>query len=155
MMEELEPAFRAIAEVVVNRRLRRAFEDPEVDPESVARLLEDTDHWDLQLDVRGLAFTLEKALGQVARRLREEPRDQDRLDRLEALVALADRLPFPVSTWEAQNHFWAVKEEELPRYRRDVETGADGREELDLWLARFEAVAEQLRVRLDPSEVAV
>ena len=104
----LPNAFRAAAEHVLNVDLRRAFEAPDVDPEEVNRLLDETRLLGVDLDAAGLSYALEQALAGLLDRLHREIGDADLFRRLEAVIDLVRRAPFKVDLWQAQNRCYEM-----------------------------------------------
>lgn len=112
--------FRSMAETVVDRELLRWFASEACDPEAVRELLDETEAWGLELDVENLAFTLAATVSRVAVQVRHRPRSARLLERLGALVALAQSLPWDVDLAETQAAFYDVI---VGPYRRLVERG--------------------------------
>jgi len=145
----LPRALKAAAEVVLNLDLRSAFLDPDSDLDEVRQKLHETASWHLELDVPGLTLALQSALEELARglaeTLRSQPRDLDTLERLDARVALARSLPFPVPLAGTQNAVYRLLQGE---YQAALDEAADGNEDAAAWAERFRALAERLDLRV-------
>jgi hypothetical protein len=143
----LPEAFRAAAGLVLNLDLRSAIEGGRFDLGQMHRTLEETATWNLDLDTAGLGLALARAIDRLIERLRERPDDRELLARLERALALAERFPFEVDLWEAQNDFYRLLEESLAERAR---AAAAGDPEAAAWLETVRALGETLRVRVDP-----
>jgi alpha-amylase/alpha-mannosidase (GH57 family) len=145
----LPKAFAAAAELVLNVDLRRALTAsdtvPEIDPETVARLLAARASLGVELDVQDLSFALKGALDAQMDRLRELPTDPDRLQRVDATVALARTPPFDVDLWRAQNGCYELLQSIYPDQKEKSEAGDETAAE---WVHRFRTLAERLKVRV-------
>ncbi|HZS00166.1 MAG TPA: DUF3536 domain-containing protein [Chloroflexota bacterium] len=132
------------AEFVVNADLARAFRN-DAEPEHVQGLLETVRTWRLELDATGLAYTLERTVDALAEALAARPADLARLERFEQMVALARTLPFEVKLWTPQNVVYEMLQTSYPFFRGRAEQGDA---EAQIWVRRFQAVAEYVGVRI-------
>jgi len=142
----LPNAFRAAAEHVLNVDLRRAFAAPDVDPEEVNRLLDETRLLGVDLDAAGLSYALEQALAGLLDRLHRETGDADLFRRLEAIVDLARRAPFKADLWRAQNRCYEMLQTVFPALREKAAAGDAAAAE---WEASFRRLAGKLGVRVE------
>ena len=145
----LPGALKAAAEVVLNIDLRRAFIDPDSDLEEVGQKLAETASWHLELDVPGLTLALQSGLETLAVSLRHQPRDLDTLTRLDARVALARSLPFPVPLAGTQNAIYRILQDEYPEA---LDAAGKGDEDAAAWAERFRALAERLDLRVEAAQ---
>jgi hypothetical protein len=141
----LPGAFSAAAELVLNVDLRRAVSDPAVDPEEVRRLLGETAALGVDLDVKGLSYSLGNALESLMERLQERPRDAELLRRVDSVVALARSAPFAVDLGQAQNRYYALLRAVFPD---QSERSTEGDVEAAEWVCRFGKLGERLAVRV-------
>jgi hypothetical protein len=141
----LPKELRTAAEIIVNTDLRRAFAAGLPDPEHVRSLLDGTSSWRLDLDVVGLAFELRRALERLVERIGEQPDRRDLLERLLAVVDLAEALPFEVDLWRTQNLFYEAMAQAFPARARRAEAGDAAAED---WLRCCRTLAEKLAVRV-------
>jgi alpha-amylase/alpha-mannosidase (GH57 family) len=137
-------ALLATATFVLDRDLRRAFENGAADLEAVARLFREARSWRLDLDAPGLGYALGKSLERLARRWRDAPDDAGLLQRLDSLVGFATSLP--VNLWPIQNLFYGLLESE---YRLRLQASQEGSAEAARWVERFRALGGKLGVRVD------
>jgi hypothetical protein len=142
----LPNAFRATAELVLNLDLQRVLADPDGDPDEVRRLLEETSELGITLDVAGLSYALERALGDLVDRACGRPQDAALLARAEAAVDLALTPPFQVNLWRAQNRCYEMLTTVQPLMKEEAEAGET---EAARWVERFRSLAEKLQVRAD------
>jgi hypothetical protein len=130
---------------VLNARFRDALDDDPPDLPRIRTILEEARSQSVQLDRVRLSFSAEAALRRVAARLAAEPRDADVLEQMHALAALLRDLPFGVELSDAQNAYWAL----LQDVRPEMAAAADrGDESARHWLSLFDALGEQLDVRV-------
>jgi hypothetical protein len=141
----LPKAFAAAAELVLNVDLRRAVSAPEIDADSVAKLLAARAALGVDLDVQDLSFALKGSLDALIDRLRENPTDPDLLQRVDATVALARTPPFDVDLWRAQNGCYELLRTAYPEQK---EKAGEGDAKAAEWVGRFRSLAERLAVRV-------
>ena len=96
------------AEFVINRELRRIFENDVIDLERARTLLGEAGELKVPLDEGGLSYVVERALEGLAATHRSRPYDIATLEQLVELAALARNLPFEVDLWKTQNLFYAT-----------------------------------------------
>jgi hypothetical protein len=139
----LPGVIHSIAEFVVNSELRRAFGAEDLDLERIARLLEDASREKVVLDTETLEFTFRRRFESLARRLSEQPRNEEALRALEAAAVFLPRLPFRVQVWDAQNVVYGLLQKVYPDERRSAAGGSD---ESKKWVESFSGIAEMLAV---------
>jgi alpha-amylase/alpha-mannosidase (GH57 family) len=142
----LPAALRVVADFMVIAELRRALEDPESDPQEIARRLEQAGQLGVPLGDGGLAYALERSLTALVVRLREHPDEPRLLARAAGRAALARSAPFPVDLWRAQNLCHELRETVyLPR--REA-AGASG-QAASAWIDLFRQLADRLSIRVE------
>ncbi|HEY9421479.1 MAG TPA: DUF3536 domain-containing protein [Thermoanaerobaculia bacterium] len=137
------PAFAAAAEYVLNLDLKRSLAGPDL--EEVQRLLEEQEALGVDLDAKGLSYTLQHALERLAGGLLKEPEDLELLRRIEGAVALALQAPFDVDLWRIQNRCYELRRSVYPRQREKAGEDASAAE----WVRLFKTLAGRLAVRVE------
>ncbi len=139
----LPDELRSTARIVLNHELRVRLADPDLDGETVTRLLADSDHLGIELDREGLGFELAHTIERALVALEEDPTDLDLLERTAALVDLGRTERLDVDLTASQNRFYRLKEGVFA----DVSsrTSAKARR----WEAGFRELAAVLRVRIE------
>jgi alpha-amylase/alpha-mannosidase (GH57 family) len=130
---------------LLNRDLRRAFEDPSVDSEVVGKLFRETQAWGLEVDAPGLGLALGRSLERLAGSLRERPDDLALLERLLKLVGLVTSLKVPVNLWQTQNVYYGMLQTEYPARRQRAATDPEAAR----WVELFRELGAKLWVRVD------
>jgi hypothetical protein len=97
------PALKSAAEFAINYQLRRAFERPELDPNSLQSYFKEAYASHINLDVDTLEFVIRKRLEREAEQSAEHLDELEKAHKLRELVDFVQSLPFPVVLWEAQN----------------------------------------------------
>jgi hypothetical protein len=139
-------AFLATAEVVINGRLRQALRADEPDLQVVRGLLESAAREGVSLDGESLGYALGRRLEELMERFRVQPDDLDRLQRTDALVALAGALPFEVKLWQVQNAYFELLGSEYPARLQSLDPAAR------VWVQRFRSLGDGLGFQLPPVE---
>jgi hypothetical protein len=139
----LPKGIRTAAELALNSHLRLLFADEEMDLEQVRTRLEEARSGNIELDATMLEYTVRTTIERLFQRFAEEPRDRARVERLEAIIEMARKLPFEVVLWTAQNvwstvHFSIFAE----LHRRALE----GDEEARSWVEHFQLLGKGLQV---------
>ncbi|MBW3562303.1 MAG: DUF3536 domain-containing protein [Actinobacteria bacterium] len=153
----LPRTFHRAAEIVVNDDLRRAFQRPDMDPDRVRALLADAAAWDVELDTAGLAHVLNATIETLTRRAARQLPDptlferygaegQSFLEQAEALIRLADDLPFEVDLWRAQNTFYRAVHLTYPELQALAD---DGDEQAASWVEHFRRLGDVLGVAVE------
>lgn len=137
-------AFAAAAEYVLNLDLKRGLAAPDL--EEVQRLLQEKEALGVELDAKGLSYTLQHTLERLAEGLLETPEDLDLLGRIEGTVALTRQAPFEIDLWRIQNRCYELRRSVYPRQRERAEEGDETAAE---WVSLFRTLAERLAVRVE------
>jgi alpha-amylase/alpha-mannosidase (GH57 family) len=136
-------ALLTAAEFVMDVDIAREFEDPHFDLGYVRRYFEETASWDLHLDVPRLGFLLGNAINRLARLLTVSPPSTPLIERLIAVIELADWLPFNVDLWSAQNDFYDALRISYPTMKRQAEAG---NEDAEAWVGSMKQLGNLLSV---------
>jgi alpha-amylase/alpha-mannosidase (GH57 family) len=97
------PALKSAAEFAINYQLRRAFERPELDPNSLQSYFKEASASQINLDVDTLEFVIRKRLEREVEQSAEHLDELEKAHKLRELVEFVQSLPFPVALWDAQN----------------------------------------------------
>lgn len=137
--------FRMAADFVVNTDLRREFESNSPDLEKCKLLLEEVARIGAALDQQTLEFALRRTIERMARSFGRDPTTIEGLEKLNGMVALARSLPFPVELWTAENIYYAISRSLCPERK---EAARKGDEQAKEWVALFESLGANLRMRM-------
>lgn len=142
----LPEAFKTTAEYVLNTDLRRTLTRERLDMQRVRDLIEEVQSAKVELDIKGVAFALERSMERVARQLLSQPDDDSLLATLEALATTARTLSFEVDVWQVQNIYFDLMKQHYPRFR---ELAAEGDAKATQWIGSFTRLGEQLAISVD------
>jgi alpha-amylase/alpha-mannosidase (GH57 family) len=141
------PRFLQVAgELVLNRSLRRAFEEGELVPTTLGPLLDACRGLNISVEVDTLEFALRKRLEELTKRLSRDPENVALLQQLESALGLVPSLPFQVNLWKVQNLFFEVLQKAYSRFRENAEEGRGGAEEV---VDHFRNISKSLSIRID------
>jgi alpha-amylase/alpha-mannosidase (GH57 family) len=133
------------AEFTLNVDLRRSFETDPLDSEQVQNLLRETQTIRVALDVPTLEFSLRRQVERLAKEMRQNSTNLERIQTLDQVVALAHALPFEVTLWTAQNYFYQVLQSSYPEVRSQAERGDESARQ---WVEYFRRLGANLSVRV-------
>ncbi|GAB4263151.1 MAG: DUF3536 domain-containing protein [Deferrisomatales bacterium] len=137
-------ALRAAAEQVVGADLVALFRGDGVDPERLARLLEEERKWGLRLDWELIGYVAGAWIDREVARWARRPEHRGPLESLRAVLEHLGPSPAEPDLWRAQNAYAEVAER-LPQVLDAVAARPGGRTEA--WHAAFTRVGELLGVR--------
>jgi alpha-amylase/alpha-mannosidase (GH57 family) len=133
------------AEFALNENLRRAFEEQEIQPESVENILEEVRSLKVHLDTDTLEYALRNNLGQLAQEFNDNPTDMGILQRLTQALLILEKLPFQVNLWGVQNTCYEVLKSVYPEFKEKADRGSKPATE---WIDQFTVLAEKVSVRV-------
>ena len=129
---------RVTSDFVLDRSVRHALTDRDVDLERIRTLVETASRDNIQLDVPALQFALRERLNALVDHWALKPCDRDLLEMVAAVVSLARVLPFDVDLWKVQNVYY--------RLLQGISADAMARDTSGSWLEQFLHLGEHLGV---------
>ena len=125
--------------------MHRAFDEEEIDPERVRRLLEAGKMAGVALKGDSLEFALRRNLERMAEALFENPLDMERIGRLDAALGILSELPFQVNLWTMQNVCYDLLQTVYPDQRRKTDSGE---KDASQWVRSFATLCERLSLQV-------
>jgi alpha-amylase/alpha-mannosidase (GH57 family) len=145
-------AISTAAEFAVNRHLRSALARDDIDPEQVAKLLDEARASDITLDATTLEYALRQTTERLFKKFAADPGDPVMVGRLESVIDMANSLPFEIVFWTPQNVWWEVRHSALTEHQRRAQ---EGDEDARAWVEHFLALGDKLKVRIAEDVTAV
>jgi hypothetical protein len=137
------PAFKAAADIALNSQLRQAFEQPELDGDSIQGYLREAANTQVALEITTLEYVIRKRLEKNANDFAAHPDDMKAVQELIKLMELISSLPFSVVLWEAQNIVYRPLNKVTEEHRRELEKGDPVAQN---WMNELSALREKLRI---------
>ena len=134
-------ALSMVAEFILSKSLRNAFEREPFDLALIESYLEEAKEEGVSLDAATLEFSIRKRLERMAKAFSEDPADLSRLQELASAVALLKAMPFQVNLWMVQNLCYEIFRSRYEEFRKRAENG-DGTAQA--WVKHFEPMAQSL-----------
>jgi alpha-amylase/alpha-mannosidase (GH57 family) len=134
-------ALSMVAEFILSKSLRNAFETEPFDFALIESYLEETKGEGVTLDAATLEFSIRKRLERMASALSADPTNRAKLQELGSAVALLKALPFQVNLWTVQNICYDMIQSTYGEIRNRA---AKGDETAQNWVNHFISVAEGL-----------
>ena len=138
-------ALSMVAEFILSKTLRNAFEREPFDLALTESYLEEAKEEGVNLDAATLEFSIRKRLERMAKAFSEDPADLSRLQELASAVALLKAMPFQVNLWMVQNLCYEIFRSRYEEFRKRAENG-DGTAQA--WVKHFEPMAHSLSFRI-------
>jgi alpha-amylase/alpha-mannosidase (GH57 family) len=143
----LPSVLRVTAEFVLNSSLRREFEEPQLNFERIAGVVESARQEGVTFNA-GTRYALRLRLEQTMDALAASPADLSRLTEMETVVQLAISLAFELDLWKVQNRYWQILQTVYPASLSATDQAS--RE----WITHFAALGNLLGVKLGITEPA-
>ena len=140
MGQPVPEVLRITAEFVLNRDLKKTFDTEPVDFVRIAMLMEMVKREGIRVDEAAVGYSASKSLTRLLRRLQQNPRDNETLDRAYVLASLFAALPLPVDYWHAQNTYYSILNQDFPALARRDDPNSQA------WRERFLALGEKLQI---------
>ena len=131
----------AVAEFVLNARLRRALGEEPLDPQSIEALIDEMNRAGAVLEATSLEFAIRNSLEGLANRLLHEPGNGELLRNLQTGVTLVDMMPFVVNLRKVQDIFCRIMHTVDPEYEQ---TNNQGEELARQWVKDIRGLADKL-----------
>jgi alpha-amylase/alpha-mannosidase (GH57 family) len=143
------PAPRALAaasEYLLNVSIRRAFENPVFELNTVRQLLDAAAMHGVALDPAFLEMAIRRRMEQIAEAFQQRPTEMEALQRMEDIAGLLVYFPFEIYLRTVQNVFYHIRENDYlqmkKKARRREKTAAK-------WVDTFQALGKKIGVRAE------
>jgi alpha-amylase/alpha-mannosidase (GH57 family) len=137
--------FRVSSEHILNRDLKRIFEEEEIDTEKLNKLITEITKWSLDVDKTTISFVASSKINSLMEKLSRQPEDAQLISRIEAALKLMSTLPVELDLWKAQNIYFSVGKK---LYRPLKDKAAKGESEHQKWVEAFRKLGYYLRVKI-------
>ncbi|MFP5222136.1 MAG: DUF3536 domain-containing protein [Acidobacteriota bacterium] len=132
------------AELTLNTKLRKEFQNQELDFQTVKPLMEETQLAGVQLDATGLGYQLKNKIERLADELLEEPEDVARIEKLNKAMELVRKLPFEVNIWKPQNVCFKILHAQWTAMKEKADKGDAQAQE---WMRHANVLADNFSIR--------
>ncbi len=146
MQIPLPEALSAPAEFILNTDLRRLLEAPDVDLGKLGKLAKEYETWSFAPDGEALGLIVANKIAALASAWAEKPEDTVRLETLEGVLSVFQRLGVGYDRWRGQNAFFSTGK---TLFGEGAAKGSRGPKRSAAWERAFRSVAELLR--FDPA----
>jgi alpha-amylase/alpha-mannosidase (GH57 family) len=136
----------AAAEYLLSAAIRRAFENPVFDLNSIRQLLDAAALHGVTLDAAFLEMAIRRRLEQTAEDFRQLPTETKALQQMDAIAGLLPDFPFEINLRTVQNIYYHILREIFPPMKKR----ARRREKLAKeWVDMFQALGAKIGVRTE------
>ncbi len=144
----LPSALSWTVQCTINTELREALRAEKLNLTRLREAVAEAHNWNFRPDSELLRGHAERHLRDLVARFGHEPEDTSRLTRLDAFLRIVDSAPLRISLWAAQNRYFEVGRELLPKMRRRRDEGDPAAVR---WLNSFAKLGRILRVHFSIS----
>lgn len=137
-------ALSTAAELTLNAKMRKEFQNQELDFQTVKPLMEETQLAGVPLDATGLGYQLKNRIERLAEKLLEQPEDIARIEKLNKAMLLVRKMPFEVNTWKPQNVCFTIINTHWTRISEQADQGDGQAQE---WIRHAQMLAENFDIR--------
>ena len=139
-------ALAAAAEYLLNVAIRRAFENPVFELNSVRQLLDAAALHGVTLDPAFLDMAIRRRMEQIAEDFGQRPTETEALQRLDAIAGLLPDFPFEIYLRTVQNIYYHVLTEIFPLMKKKARRREKKAKE---WVDIFHALGAKIGVRTE------
>jgi len=139
-------ALAAAAEYLLNVAIRRAFENPVFELNSVRQLLDAAALHGVTLDPAFLDMAIRRRMEQIAQDFQQRPTEADALQQLDAIAGLLPDFPFEIYLRTVQNIYYQVLTEIFPLMKKKARRREKKAKE---WVDIFHALGAKIGVRAE------
>jgi alpha-amylase/alpha-mannosidase (GH57 family) len=137
--------FQIAAEFAINTELRRLIEAENLELDRIHALRREAARSGVTLDSAGLGYALARTIERMTEAFRACPEDVTPLQQLDAVVGLANTMPFEVDVWQTQNVYFELQQSILADFQEEAQQGyQDSRQ----WVLAFAALGRKLKFRV-------
>ncbi len=138
-------ALAAAAEFYFNSRIRKAFQDENVDFELIRKLMEEARSEGALFESAMLEHEARHCAERIAEKLLAHPTMLSTLHQLETAITVIGSLPIRVNLWKVQNIYYELFHSLLPK---QLESAGQQDEDAARWVRDFLSLGEKLSIRV-------
>jgi len=137
--------FKISSEHILNRDLKRIFQEEEIDTVRLNEIVSEISKWSLDLDKTTIGFVASSKTTSLMEKLADRPEDTSLIDKIENTLKLMSTLPVELDLWKAQNIYFSIGKKLLKPPKDKIATGGS---EQQKWLEAFRKLGYYLRVKI-------
>ncbi|MEP9411977.1 MAG: DUF3536 domain-containing protein [Candidatus Brocadia sp.] len=137
-------AFYTAAEFILNRDLKRAFEE-ERDVSRIQSIIHDIKKWNIHVDALDHEFVIRRRIEKVMDELQKNPSDFSLFQKIERKFHLFVTLPFEINLWHVQNVYYNMAK---TTYKDFLLKAKAGDADAASWIEKFRQIGQKLSFNL-------
>ncbi|MBI5739286.1 MAG: DUF3536 domain-containing protein [Nitrospirae bacterium] len=137
--------FKISAEHILNRELRKIFEEEDIDTGRLEKLIAEVTQWALDIDRAAIGYVASARINTLMEKLSLSPEDISLIGKIENTLRLMTSLPAELDLWKAQNIYFSVG---TKYYRPIRDKAAKGEDARTKWMDAFRKLGHHLHVKL-------
>jgi hypothetical protein len=140
----LPQVFLSTFSFIFNTDIKNILKSEQIDMERLQDLVKEVKRWSLNLDKTTLGFIASRKINLLIENFNKNPQDADILKSLETFFKTLQPLSLPLRIWEAQNIYFAVKNELYDIMQAKVKQND---KKAKKWISNFDALGSYLSIR--------
>jgi alpha-amylase/alpha-mannosidase (GH57 family) len=140
-LKELQVAL----DVVISTEIREQLASKEVDLKTFKHLVDDALRYSINFDVALISLRASKKIDGHIKELEENPEDIEKMERIEKLISLLEKLPIELNLWQSQNILFLIGKR---HYKAMEEKKNNGDSTALKWLNLFGRISNKLAIKM-------
>ncbi|MBI4848365.1 MAG: DUF3536 domain-containing protein [Nitrospirae bacterium] len=138
-------AFSAAAGHIINRDLKKIFEEGDIKIEKLEKLIPEIKKWSVELDAATVGYVAGSRINSLMEELAQRPEDAVLIDRTENILKLTRMLPVELDLWKAQNIYFSINKK---LYKAMKDEASKGENASQKWVHSFRKLGHHLHVKV-------
>jgi hypothetical protein len=145
LQRRLPRPFSLAAEYILNRDLKKFFEDENPDVEKLKRLIEETKRWSSKVDTTTIGFIASSWVNSIMEKLNEDPEDIELFEKISNTLEVSIPLSLSLDLWKAQNIYFSIGRS---YYQPMKEKAAKNDSSAQRWVESFHRLGYFIHVKI-------
>lgn len=133
-----------VVEFILNRDLCEVLENENINIERLQAIVDEMKRWAFKRDQGNFAFVASQKIGELMRRLDQQPKNIALVETIEAVLNVLSQLSLDLDLWKAQNIYFAIGK----KYYHERKAQAKVDELARKWIVSFDKLGTILQVRI-------
>jgi hypothetical protein len=142
---KLPKPFFVATEYILNEDMQQLFREDTLDVDSLGRLIDEAEKWNIQIDTTTLSYVMSSWLNTIMDKIQKQSEDSQLFEMIDKTLEIVKPLSLSLDLWQAQNKYFSLWNE---AYRTMEDKAEKGDSIAGSWVENFLKLGYYLNVKI-------